>query len=62
MSNGPSLQTLHQSQMNCLKDHGVYTLEEFFAEAGGMYVNNPDGLKTVSLYVYNYIDSLYYMY
>ena len=45
ISNGAQLQSLYQNYTDCVGTYGATDPAEFFAEAGAMYVNDPENLK-----------------
>ena len=62
ISNGAQLQSLYQNYTDCVGTYGATDPAEFFAEAGAMYVNDPENLKSVCMDLYNFMDSLYHLY
>ena len=62
ISDGAQLQSLYQNYPDCVGAYGATDSAEFFAQAGAMYVNDPENLKIVCMDLYNFIDSLYHMY
>lgn len=62
ISDGAQLQSLYQNYPNCVGAYGATDSAEYFAQAGSMYVNDPENLKTVCMDLYNFVDSLYHMY
>lgn len=62
ISDGYVWQSLHQSNPSCLGAYGEDNTAEFFADAGEMYVNEPDELKKANMDIFNYMNSLYQMY
>lgn len=62
ISNGAQLQSLYQNYTDCVGTYGATDPAEFFAEAGAMYVNDPENLKSVRMDLYNFMDSLYHLY
>ena len=62
VSNGAQLQSLYQNYPNCVGAYGATDSAEYFAQAGAMYVNDPENLKSVCMDLYNFVDSLYHMY
>jgi len=53
---------LYNAKPNSITDYGSTNSPEFFAEAGEMYINNPERLKSKNVEVYNYFDNLYGQY
>lgn len=62
ISNGAQLQSLYQNYTDCVGTYGATDSAEFFAQAGAMYVNDPENLKSVCMDLYNFVDSLYHLY
>ena len=62
ISNGAQLQSLYQNYPNCVGAYGATDSAEYFAQAGAMYVNDPENLKSVCMDLYNFVDSLYHLY
>ena len=62
ISNGAQLQSLYQNYPDCVGAYGATDSAEYFAQAGAMYVNDPENLKSVCMDLYNFVDSLYHMY
>lgn len=53
---------LYNAKPNSITKYGSTNAQEFFAEAGAMYINNPKQLKSRNADVYNYFDNLYGQY
>lgn len=49
---------LYNANPNSITEYGATDSAEFFAEAGAMYINNPEELKQKNMDVYNYFESL----
>lgn len=62
ISNSAQLQSLYQNYPDCVGAYGATDSAEYFAQAGAMYVNDPENLKSVCMDLYNFVDSLYHMY
>ena len=62
ISNGAQLQSLYQNYPDCVGAYGATDSAEYFAQAGAMYVNDPENLKSACMDLYNFVDSLYHMY
>lgn len=62
ISNGAQLQSLYQNYTDCVGTYGATDPAEFFAEAGAMYVNDSENLKSVCMDLYIFMDSLYHLY
>ena len=62
ISNGAQLQSLYQNYPNCVGAYGATDSAEYFAQAGAMYVNDPENLKSVCMDLYNFVDSLSHLY
>jgi len=62
ISDGAQLQSLYQNYTECVGTYGATDSAEFFAQAGAMYVNDPENLKSVCMDLYNFMDSLYHLY
>lgn len=62
ISNSSQLQSLYQNYPDCVGAYGATDSAEYFAQAGAMYVNDPENLKSVCMDLYNFVDSLYHMY
>lgn len=62
ISDGAQLQSLYQNYTDCVGAYGATDSAEYFAQAGAMYVNDPENLKSVCMDLYNFVDSLYHMY
>ena len=62
ISNGAQLQSLYQNYTDCVGTYGAPDPAEFFAEAGAMYVNDSENLKSVCMDLYIFMDSLYHLY
>ena len=53
------------SWIGWLRHHGIFSAsgsDEFFAEAGAMYVNNPKELMWINMDIYNFMNHIYQMY
>lgn len=62
ISDGAQLQSLYQNYPDCVGAYGATDSAEYFAQAGAMYVNDPENLKSVCMDLYNFVDSLYRLY
>lgn len=62
ISDGAQLQSLYKNYRDCVGTYGATDSAEFFAQAGAMYVNDPENLKSVCMDLYNFVDSLYHLY
>lgn len=62
ISDGAQLQSLYKNYTDCVGAYGATDSAEFFAQAGAMYVNDPENLKFVCMDLYNFMDSLYHLY
>lgn len=62
ISDGAQLQSLYKNYTDCVGAYGATDSAEFFAQAGAMYVNDPENLKSVCMDLYNFMDSLYHLY
>ena len=62
ISNSAQLQSLYQNYPDCVGAYGATDSAEYFAQAGAMYVNDPENLKSVCMDLYNFVDSLYHLY
>lgn len=62
ISNSSQLQSLYQNYPDCVGAYGATDSAEYFAQAGAMYVNDPENLKSACMDLYNFVDSLYHMY
>lgn len=62
ISNGAQLQSLYQNYPDCVGAYGATDSAEYFAQAGAMYVNDPENLKSVCMDLYNFVDGLYHLY
>ena len=62
ISDGAQLQSLYQNYPDCVGAYGATDSAEYFAQAGAMYVNDPENLKSVCMDLYNFVDSLYHLY
>ena len=62
ISNSAQLQSVYQNYPACVGAYGATDSAEYFAQAGAMYVNDPENLKSVCMDLYNFVDSLYHMY
>lgn len=60
ISNSAQLQSLYQNYPDCVGAYGATDSAEYFAQAGAMYVNDPENLKSVCMDLYNFVDSLYH--
>ena len=49
---------LYNANPNSITEYGATDSAEFFAEAGSMYINNPEELKEKNIDVYNYFEAL----
>lgn len=49
---------LYYANPNSITEYGATTVKEFFAEAGSMYINNPEELEQKNIDVYNYFELL----
>ncbi len=49
---------LYNANPNSITEYGATDSAEFFAEAGAMYINNPEELMQKNMDVYNYFESL----
>ena len=49
---------LYNANPNSITEYGATTVKEFFAEAGSMYINNPEELEQKNIDVYNYFELL----
>lgn len=62
ISDSSKWQYLYQNYASCLGEYGASGSDEFFAEAGAMYVNNPKELMWINMDIYNYMNRIYQMY
>lgn len=62
MSDSSEWQYLYQNYASCLGEYGAFGSDEFFAEAGAMYVNNPKELMWINMDIYNFMNHIYQMY
>lgn len=49
---------LYNQSPNSISEYGATNIYEFFAEAGAMYINNPEELKERNIDLYNYFEAL----
>ena len=59
MSNSQEFLNLYQAAPNSITEYGATNKIEFFAEAGEMYIHEPEELQRRNIDVYNYFDALY---
>ena len=59
MSNSQEFLNLYQAAPNSITEYGATHEIEFFAEAGEMYIHDPEELQRRNIDVYNYFDALY---
>lgn len=62
ISDSSEWQYLYQNYASCLGEYGASGSDEFFAEAGAMYVNNPKELMWINMDIYNFMNRIYQMY
>ena len=59
LSQSSEFLNLYQAAPNSITEYGATNEHEFFAEAGEMYIHDPEELQRKNIDVYNYFDALY---